>query len=103
MAAPSRLVQVVIEVGASRHDAVDIAVLDEVRQDQPQSTRAEGAGDAKENRAVIAEHALPDPAGGCQVAALEGNLLHPRQHLAGSGVRGDYERLDRRSQEAGLL
>ena len=85
----ARFVQVVVEVGAGRDEAVDVAVGDEVRDDQPQAAGAERAGHAEEDRAVVAEHLLPDAARGGEIAPLKRNALHPREDFVGRKVRLD--------------
>ena len=79
--ASARLVQIVIEVGAGRDETVDVALGDQVRDDEPHAAGAERAGEPEEDRAVAREHLLPDPPRGREVAALEGDVLHPRQHF----------------------
>ena len=102
MPAPARFMQVVIEVRAGRHEAVDVAVLDEVRDDQAHAAGREGARGAQENRRVAAEHLLPDAPRGREVAPLKRNALHARQDVVGGQAGRDDERLDRLAQEAGF-
>ncbi len=101
--AAARLVQIVVEVRAGRHQAVDVAVLDQMCGDEPHAAGAERAGHAEEDRAVVSEHLFPDAPRGREVAALEGNFLHPGEHLVGRKVRRHRERLDRHAQKTGLV
>ena len=103
MVAPARLVQVVIEVGARRHQAVDITVLDQVRHDHPETARAERAGHPHEDRDVVLEHLLPDTVCDAEGAPLERNALHLFEKLVCLRLWIDGEGLDRHLQEAGAL
>ena len=58
--AAARLVQIVIEVGARRDEAVDVAMLEQMRHEQAHPARAERARQPEKDRAVAPEHALPD-------------------------------------------
>ncbi len=60
--AAARLVQVVVQVGARRDEAVDVALLDQMRDDQPHAAGRQRAGGAQEDRRVAGEHLLPDAA-----------------------------------------
>ena len=79
--AAAGFVQVVIEVGAGRDEAVDVALGDEMGDDHPQPAGAECAGHAEEDRAVAAEHLLPDAPRGGEIAPLKRNAFHPRRAL----------------------
>jgi hypothetical protein len=91
---PAGLVQVMVEVGAGRDETVDVAVGDEVRDDQPQPAGAERARHAEEDRAVVAEHLLPDAPRGGEVPPLKRNALHAFQEIVRRGVGRHDERLD---------
>ena len=99
VAATARLVEIVVQIGAGRNEAVDVAVLDQVRDDHPQSTGAERARHTQEDRAVVAEHLLPDAARGREVAPLKRNALHARQHLVCRQSGLDGERFNRRAKK----
>ncbi len=101
MAAP-RLVEVVVEVGAGRDQAVDVAVRDEVGDDQPQPAGAEGARHPEEDRAVAAEHLFPDAARDREIPPLKRNALHPRQEVAGRRVGQNDEGFHGRAKKTGL-
>ena len=75
----ARLVEIVVEVRAGRDQAVDVAVGDQVRDDQAQAAGAQRARHAEEDRDVVLEHLLPDAMRGREVAALKGDALHPRR------------------------
>ena len=81
--AAARLVQVVIQVRAGRHQAVDVAMLDQVRDDHAQTARAERAGHPHEDRHVVAEHLLPHAMRDAEGAPLERNALHLFEKLVG--------------------
>jgi hypothetical protein len=96
-------VKIVVEVRTRRHEAVDTAVGDEVRDDESQSTGAQGACHPEKDRHIVGEHLLPHAVCRRKVPTLERDALHPREDLVGRQVRVDDERLDRRVQEARLL
>ena len=102
VAAAARLVQIVIQIRAGRDQAVDVAVLDQMRDDQPHAAGAERAGHAEEDRAVAAEHLLPDAPRGREVAPLKRDALHPREHFVGRQPGRDDERLNRLAEKARL-
>ena len=95
--------QIVIQVRAGRHEAVDVPVGDEMRDDQPQAAGAERPGHAEENRDVVFEHLLPDTMRRGEIAPLERDPLHAEQDLISAEPALDGERLDRRLEEAGFL
>ena len=96
----ARLMEIVIQVGARRDEAVDAALRDQVRDDEPQPACAQRAGHAEKNRHVVAEHLQPDAVRRREVAALKRDPLHARQNLVGAEPCLDGERLHRRLQEA---
>ena len=93
--AASGLVQVVIQVGSGRDDAIDEAVSDQMRDDETHPGGAQGSRHPEEDHHVVAQHLLPDPAGHGEVPPLEGDALHAGQHLVGSEPGVHAERLDR--------
>ena len=103
VALAARFVQIVIQVGAGRDEAVDVAVGDEMRDDQAQAAGAQRAGHPQEDRHVVVEHLLPDAVRRREIASLERNPLHAREDLVGRQAGLDDERLDRRLQEPRLL
>ena len=103
MALAARFVQIVIEVRAGRHQAVDVAVEDQVRDDQAQAPRRQRAGHPEKNRHVVLQHPLPDAVCRGEVAPLKRNPLHAGENLIRRQSRFDGERLDRRLQETGFL
>ena len=103
VALPARFVQVVIEVRAGRDEAVDVAVQDEMRDDEPQAAGRQRARHAQEDRHIVLQHLLPDAVRGGEVAALKRDPLHAREHLIRRQSRLDGERLDRRLEKTGFL
>jgi hypothetical protein len=99
----ARLVQVVVEIGASRYQTVDITVLDKVRHDHTEAARAQCAGHPHEDRDVVAEHLLPHTMCDAEGAPLERNALHLFEKLVGFHLWIDGEGFDRHLQEAGAL
>ena len=97
---PARFVQIVIQVGSGRDDAVDGAFTDQAGDGEPQSAGGQGARHAEEDHYVVAEHALPDPVRNGKVASLERDPLHAAEQLVGRRARHDLERLDRHVQKA---
>ena len=87
---PARLVEIVIEVRAGRDQAVDVAV-------RRSGARRPGAARRRSARPpcprkivhVVLEHLLPDATRGREIASLERDPLHPRQHFvrAQAGAR----------------
>ena len=63
MPVPASLVQVVVQVGAGRHHAVDRAPADQLRDDQAEPSRAQRAGDPEEDQQVVVQHPLPHSVG----------------------------------------
>ena len=98
--APAGLVEVMVQVGAGGHEAVDVPVLDEVRDDEAHAAGREGPGHPEEDRHIAAQHAFPDAARDGQVPPLKGHPLHLRQHVVGRQIRRDRERFDRFTEEA---
>ena len=96
----ARLVKIVIQVRAGRDQAVDVAMLDQVRDDHAQAAGAERAGHPHEDRHVVAEHLLPDAMRDAERAPLKRDALHLFEKLVGLQLRIDGERLDRHLQEA---
>ena len=103
VAVAAGVVQVMVEVGPRGDQAVDIPVRDQVCDGQPQPSRAQGAGRAKEDEHLVGEHLLPDAMRGGQVPALERDPLHAREDLLRRQVRLNGEGLHRHAQEVGLL
>ena len=99
----ARFVQVVIQIGAGRDQAIDVTVLNQMGDDQAQAAGGQRARHAEKNRHIVFQHLLPDAMRGREVASLEGNPLHPGDDLIGREPRFDDERLDRRLQEARRL
>ena len=97
------LVQVVVEVGAGGHETVDVTVRQQVRHDQTKAAGAQRPRHAEKDRAVAAEHLLPDPARRPDAASLEGDALHPGEHLVHPKPRFDCERLDRDAEKPRLV
>ena len=100
--AAARLVQIVVEVRAGRDQAVDVAVLEQVRDDQPHAAGAQRAGHAQEDRAVAAEHLFPDAPRGREVAPWN-EIRSIRASSSSAADRLDDERFDRHAQKAGFL
>jgi hypothetical protein len=75
-------------------------VFEEVRNDEPEAAGTERSGDAEKDRAIVGEHAFPDPPGRRKVPGLERDLFHPDQEFIGGGIRTHGERLDRHLEEA---
>src|SRR3954469_26053435 len=100
---PARFVQIVIQVRAGGHEAVDVALRDEVRDRQPQTAGGERASHAQEDRDVVLEHLLPDTVRRREIAALKRDPFHAREDLIRAQPRLDGERFDRRLQETGFL
>ena len=98
----TRLVQVVIQVRAGRHQAVDGAPVDQVGKDQSQSARAESPGDAQEDQKLVAEHPLPYPVGRGEIPSLERDPLHPPKHLVHRKAPFHPVRFDRRGKKPRL-
>jgi hypothetical protein len=71
-----RLVDVVIEVRAGTDDDVDQPVLDEIHDQRPHSSWNHSAGEAEEDRSLVAEHGIPDLRGLAEVSGLEGGVRH---------------------------
>ncbi len=66
--AAARLVKIVIEVRAGRDEAVDVPMLDQVRDDQPHAAGRERAGRAEKDRRVARRASFPRcgaPSRGC--------------------------------------
>jgi hypothetical protein len=101
--ATARLVQVVVQVCARRHETVDIAMFDQVRDDHAKAARAERAGHSHEDRDVVAEHLLPHAVRDAERAPLKRNALHFFEKLVGFHFRVDGEGLDRHLQKARAL
>ena len=99
VAAAPGLVQVVIEVGARRDEAVDVPVLDEVREDEPHAAGRQRPGGAEKDRRVAREHLFPDPPRRAEVASLERHALHARDDVVHRCTAGHRERLDGLSQK----
>ena len=99
---PARLVQVVIEVGAGRDQAVHVALGEQVRQHQAQAARAERAGDAQEDQHVVGQHPTPHLVGRGKAAALERDAFHAAQDLLGRQPGLHDERLHRNVEQPGL-
>ncbi len=97
--ASAGFVQVVVEVCAGGHETVDVPVGNQVRDDHSQPAGAQRSGHAEKDRAVVAEHLLPDAARRRQIASLKRNTLHPREDFVGGKVRLNRERLDWRAEE----
>src|SRR5438309_8229449 len=95
--------QIVIQVRAGRHEAVDVPIGDEMRDDQTQAAGAERPGHAEKNRDVAFEHLLPDAMRRSEIAPLERDSLHAEQDLIGAEPALDGEWLDRRLEETGFL
>ena len=103
MALAAGFVQIVIEVRAGRDQAVDVAVEDQVGDDQAQAPRRQRARHAEKNRHVVLQHPLPDAVRRGEIASLKRNPLHAREHLIRAEPSLDGKRLDRRLQEPGFL
>jgi hypothetical protein len=98
----ARFVQIVVEVCACRHEAIDIAVGQQVRDQETHAAGAQRAGHAEENRTVRPEHLFPDPPRRGEAASLERDTFHPREHLVSAQPRLDRERFHGDAKEARL-
>ena len=104
VALAARFVQIVIQVGAGRDEAVDVAVRDQVRDDQPQAAGAQRAGHAR------GRSSRRPPASSARCGARwRGCGPETRSAPCATSISSavepgfDGERLDRRLQEARLL
>src|SRR6266853_1664475 len=100
---PPCLVEIVVQVGARRHEAVDVPVGDKVRDDHPQAAGAQRARHTEEDRHVVFEHLVPHAMSGGEHPPLKRDALHPEQQLIGGETRFDGEWLDRRLEEPRFL
>ena len=64
-------VEIVIEVRAGRHQAVDEPVLDQIGHDQAQAAGAQRAGHPHEDRDIVSEHLLPHAVSDAEGAPLK--------------------------------
>ena len=96
----ARLVEIVIEVGAGRHEAVDVPVSDEVRHDHSEAARGQRARHSEKNRHVVIEHLQPHAVRGGEIAPLKRDPLHARQDLVAGEPCLHCEWFHRRLQEA---
>ena len=81
-----RLVDVVVEVGAGADDDIDQPVLDQVDDKRPHAGRHHRAGEAEEDRRLVAQHRLPDLRGDAEVARLEGRVAHALDEIGRGGA-----------------
>ena len=79
MSPPACLVQVMVEVGPGRDEAVDVPVRDQVRDDHTEAAGAQGARRTQENDDLVCEHFLPDLMRGGQIPPLERDPFHARE------------------------
>ena len=77
----ARFVEIVIQVRAGRHQAVDVAVQDQMRDDQTQTAGGQRARHPQEDRDVVLQHLLPDAVRRREVAPLKRDPLHAREDL----------------------
>ncbi len=96
----ARFMEIVVEIGAGRDQAVDVAALDEVRDQQPHAAGRQRAGGAEKNRRVAREHLFPDAPRRREVAPLERDAFHPLEHRVGRQSGFGDERFDRLAKEA---
>ncbi len=78
-------------------------MFDQVGDDQPEATGAERPGDSEKDQQVVLKHLAPHRVGVGQISALERDARHALENLFGGQTGLDLERLDRHSQESGLL
>jgi hypothetical protein len=88
-------VEVVVEIGAGRHETIDVSLGDQVGDHHAHAARAQGAGHPQKDRAIGAEHLFPDAPRRRQTPPLERHALHPREDFVGAQARVDRKRLDR--------
>ena len=102
VAATARLVQIVVQIGAGRDQAVDVPVGDQVGDDHPQPAGAESAGHAEKDGAIVAQHLLPDAARRGEIAALKRNALHALEDLVCWKAGFDGKRFHGRAKKTGF-
>jgi len=100
---PTRFVQIVVEVRARRDETIDVAVQNQVRDNQTQAARRQRAGHPEKDGDIVLQHLVPDRMRGGEIASLKRDALHARDYLIRSEPGLDDERLDRRLQESGFL
>ena len=64
-------VQVMVQIGTCRNEAVESPFVDQVGYRESEATRSECSGHSEENQHIVGNHSFPDAPCGGEISALE--------------------------------